>query len=65
MISESISFSIHIIIISIMFSNVGSNTVLNSVVQLNAVWHTEGYFADTALSARLFSWPLPLISCPC
>ena len=47
-----------------MSSNVGSNIVLNSVVQLEAVLHTECYFTNTALKARLFSWPLPFISCP-
>lgn len=65
MISQSISFSIYIVFISYMSSNVGSNIVLNSVVQLEAVLHTEGYFTDTALKARLFSWPLPFVSCPC
>ena len=47
-------FSIHIVIIGIMSLNVGSNIVLNSVVQLEAVLHTECYFTDTALKARLF-----------
>ena len=65
MISQSISFSIYIVFISYMSSNVGSNMVLNSVVQLEAVLNTEGYFADTALKARLFSWPLPFVSYPC
>ena len=64
MISQSINFSIYIVFISYMSSNVGSNIVLNSVVQLEAVLHTEGYFADTALKASLFSWPLPFASCP-
>ena len=64
MISYSISFGIHTVIISIVSSNIGSNIVLNSGVQLEAVLHTEGYFADTALKATLFSWPLPFISCP-
>ena len=65
MISQSISFSIYIVFTSYMSSNVGSNIVLNSLVQLEAVLHTESYFADTALKARLFSWPLPFVSCPC
>ena len=64
MISKSIGFSIHIVIIGIMSLNVGSNIVLNSVVQLEAVLHTECYFTDTALKARLLPWPLPFISCP-
>ena len=35
-----------------------------TVVQLEAVLHTECYFTDTTLKARLFPWPLPFISCP-
>ena len=58
MISKSIGFSIHIVIIGIMSLNVGSNIVLNSVVQLEAVLHTECYFTDTALKARLLSFYL-------
>ena len=54
MIGQSISFSIYIVFISYMSLNVGSNIVLERVVQLEAVLHTEGYFADTALKARLF-----------
>ena len=44
----------HIVIVSIMSLNIGSNIVLNNVVQLKAVYHTEGYFADSALKAKLF-----------
>lgn len=47
-----------------MSSNVGSSIVLNNAEQLEAVLHTEGNFTDAALKARLFSWPLPFISCP-
>ena len=64
-ISQSISFSIHIVSISYMSLNVGSNIVLNSGVQLEVVLHIESYFADTALKARLFSLSFPFVSCPC
>ena len=57
--------TIGIIIICIVFTNIGSNIVLNSVVQLKAVLDAQGHFVDSALKTGLFPWSLPLLSCPC